>query len=152
MELETPAKKLLERIAYPSVLFSDLRCIQWLAQGVYIVATPLHGHKVLKTPKEPDAEPEFARAVKFLTALADVDVLVRPTYLVLDTSNVLRGFLMDYHPASSLQHVIQSLHPDGPKTSAPPEQETPAVTVHIPWSVKLAWTTDIAAAVAWLHS
>ncbi|KAJ7267338.1 hypothetical protein C8J57DRAFT_1435960 [Mycena rebaudengoi] len=87
-----------------------------------------------------------------MIALADVDFLIRPTHIVLDTANVLRGFLMDHHPASSLQHVIQSLHRNGPKLSPPPEQETPAATVHIPWFVKLAWTTDIAAAVAWLHS
>ncbi|KAJ7825848.1 kinase-like domain-containing protein [Mycena olivaceomarginata] len=152
MELETHASELSERLAYPSVPFSGLRGIHWLAEGVYIVDTPLHGYKVLKTPKEPEAEPDFALAVKFLIALADVDFLIRPTQIVLDTSNVLRGFLMDYHPASSLQLVIRSLHRKGPKLSSAPEQETPAVTVRIPWSVKLAWTTDIAAAVVWLHS
>ncbi|KAJ7661359.1 hypothetical protein DFH06DRAFT_1471853 [Mycena polygramma] len=159
MKLETPAQELVEHnITYPSLPFSDLRPTHWLAQGVYIVDTPSHGRKVLKTPKEPDDEPEFARQVESILALEDVDFLIRPTHIVLDTDNVLRGILLDYHPATSLRHVLLSLHRKGNDSklseSPPPEtEEISEITVPtIPWPVKLAWATDIAAGVAWLHS
>ncbi|KAJ6506320.1 hypothetical protein C8R47DRAFT_1209510 [Mycena vitilis] len=157
MKLETPAQELVEHnITYPSLPFSDLRPTHSLAQGVYIVETPSHGRKVLKTPKEPDYEPEFVDEVKSILALEDVDFLIRPTHIVLDTANVLRGILLDYHPATSLRHVILSLHPSrkgNDSESPPPETEVSELTVPaIPWPVKLAWATDIAAGVAWLHS
>ncbi|KAJ7203112.1 kinase-like domain-containing protein [Mycena pura] len=151
-----PAKEFLEPDSYPSaLLLTTIRCTHFLGSTVFLVETSF-GRKVLKTAR-PDNEPAFLETVKFLTALPDVDFFIRPTHEVVNDAGLLRGFLMDYHPASSLWHVLRSFHPDGPNPTLPTAHkgEMPTLSATfmcIPWSVKLAWATDVAAAVAWLHS
>ncbi|KAJ7620292.1 hypothetical protein FB45DRAFT_929897 [Roridomyces roridus] len=75
----------------------------------------------------------------------------------------IHGLISDYHPASSLSQTMDSLHPDTEKlVLIPADDETDDAKAHppvvvsrpqsVPWSVKIAWATDIAASVAWLHS
>ncbi|KAJ7651297.1 hypothetical protein FB45DRAFT_1051054 [Roridomyces roridus] len=104
-------------------------------------------------------ESNLIHQVEFMSGLpAEVDFLLRPTHIVTDESNNFHGFLTAYHPASSLSKTLASLHPETknpilaatgvhPSTS-PIISRNPSIA----WSVKLAWATDIAASVAWLHS
>ena len=73
--------------------------------------------------------------LSLLASLAQTDVVLPPTNVVLDDLGRFHGILMDYHPASSLKTVLGS-----------------GATRSLPWTVKLIWACDIAAGLAWLHS
>ncbi|KAJ7624776.1 kinase-like domain-containing protein [Roridomyces roridus] len=150
IEIEKRVEEVLKPIECPSVLLSDLVCINVLSTYVYLVNAPCLGRAVFKIPQEPEFEFEpdtsFARSLEFFLGLPDVEFLIRPSHIVLDTADVLRGFLMEYYPASSLAHVLRQ-HRQNELTG-----KHALGTEQIPWAVKLAWATDIAAGVAWLHS
>lgn len=97
------------------------------------------------------------KEVEFMTRLPEVDFLLRPTHMVLDEAGLFHGLLSDYHPASSLWMTLDKLHSDAKRSVLPSssvDQSSSFLTVKtsVTWPVKLAWATDIAAAVAWLHA
>ncbi|KAJ7745527.1 kinase-like domain-containing protein [Mycena maculata] len=103
---------------------------------------------VLKTPQDEGSLVE----AEFMSRLPEADFVLGPTRVVADDNDLFRGLLSVYHPASSLSSVFDSLHPDAARpalASVCVEAGLPHQLV--PWSVKLAWATDVAAALAWLH-
>ncbi|KAJ7505668.1 hypothetical protein B0H11DRAFT_2272476 [Mycena galericulata] len=100
----------------------------------------------------------LAEDVEFISQLPDVEFLLRPTHLVVDGGHRVRGLLLPYHRASSLSLTLDRLHPDAAPPILPPSVAAqsgwslPESPASIPWLVKLAWITDIAASVAWLHT
>jgi serine/threonine protein kinase len=95
-----------------------------------------------------------------MTRLPEVesDFLLRPTHTVLDEDGLFYGLLSDHHPASSLWVTMDKLHPDAERLVLPPsgvDQSSGSlagIPTSVTWPVKLAWATDVAAAVAWLHA
>ncbi|KAJ7464549.1 kinase-like domain-containing protein, partial [Mycena latifolia] len=151
-------------VPLPAVLLSSLRATHRHrhAHGVLLVKTTLEplsdNVRVLKLCDEAS---HLVKEVEFMTRLPEVDFLLRPTHVVLDEAGLFRGLLSDHHPASSLRVTMEVLHPDARLTPPvlPPsgvDQSSSSLaripTSSLSWPVKLAWATDIAAAVAWLHA
>ncbi|KAJ7059523.1 hypothetical protein C8F01DRAFT_1144896 [Mycena amicta] len=136
--LRRGAAVLTSSVPFPSVLISSLRATHRFPHTSHVVLlvkiSPESDVMVLKLCD--DSRP--ANDVEFMSLLPEVDVLLRPTHVVLDDAGFCRGFLSPFHPASSLKMTMNLLHRSGGAS--------------IPWSVKLVWASDIAAAVEWLHA
>ncbi|KAJ7162837.1 kinase-like domain-containing protein [Mycena filopes] len=146
------AQPLVNPLSFPSVPLSSLRCTHVLDSTTHMFLVTLGLSEtvlVLKTPQDADSLVE----AEFMSCLPETDFVLRPTHVVEDDNGLFRGLLSVYHPASSLCSVLDSLHPDVARpvlVSAGVEATLPPQSV--PWSVKLAWAKDVAAALAWLHT
>ncbi|KAJ7080299.1 hypothetical protein C8R44DRAFT_992480 [Mycena epipterygia] len=140
------AQVLSNSVPLPSVPLSSLRCTHQLAHNpnIFLVKTvldPLSDDvRVFKTS---NGQSSLVEEVEFMACLPDVDFLLRPTHTVLDEAGVLHGLLSHHHPASAV------LPPFGVDRSS---YSLAGTTTSVSWTVKLAWATDIAASVAWLHA
>ncbi|KAJ7712269.1 kinase-like domain-containing protein [Mycena metata] len=141
----------------PVVALSSLRATHRFENYPHIFVvntiTPEHtGISVFKAFADAIAVNVTVRDVEFMSRLPVVDFLLRPTHVVLDGGAHFRGFLMPYHPASSISQSLSSnsglVLQRGSNENGSPVN----VAASIDWSVKLAWVTDIGASVAWLHT
>ncbi|KAJ7770655.1 kinase-like domain-containing protein [Mycena metata] len=157
------ARVLSPHVHFPSVLLSSLRAMHRLPQArhILLVKTKLddlsNSVRVLKLCN-PFGGSHLLKEAEFMTNLPETNFLVRPTHMVLDEAGLFHGLLSDYHPASSLNITMSLLHPDTVPPVLPPSGDDRSsgslagIPASISWPVKLAWATDIAAAVAWLHA
>lgn len=145
-------------VTFPPIALSSLHPTHRLTShhSLYVVKTSLGCPANISVFKGLDHG--TPNDVEFISQLPDVDFLLRPTHLVVDGGHRVRGLLLPYHPASSLSLTLDRLHPDAappilpPSASAQSGWSLPARPASVPWLVKLAWITDIAASVAWLHT
>ncbi|KAF5380300.1 hypothetical protein D9757_007936 [Collybiopsis confluens] len=96
----------------------------------------------------------FASELLFMTSMIESPFVIRPTTMVLDDDrSCLRGYLLPYHPASSLWSVFRSRYREkvtlDSATCAPRSTENPHDPIS--WTLKLIWAIDIAAGLAFLH-
>jgi hypothetical protein len=154
--------------ALPAVALSSLQVTHYLGGGcvnIFLVKTNLDPPSDFVVFKAFADHGGSARVnvedAEFMSRLPDVDFLLRPTHIVVDGDHHSRGLLIPHHPASSLCLLMESLHPDVKPPVLPPSGPSGAAdrsdcslpgTTSIAWLVKLAWVTDIAASVAWLHA
>ncbi|KAJ7036975.1 kinase-like domain-containing protein [Mycena alexandri] len=145
-------------VSLPSVQMSSLRASHRLRQAPHILLVKPLSDPAVRVLKLCNGGSRVAEEIEFMSRLPEVDFLLHPTHLVLDEAGLCHGFLLDYHPASSLRITMDLLHPDAKPPVLPPsgvDQSScwlAGIPTSIPWPVKLAWATDIAAAVAWLHA
>ncbi|KAJ7050958.1 kinase-like domain-containing protein [Mycena amicta] len=160
-------KALLNDLPLAAVALSSLEVIQRppYYTNIFVVRTmfqPPSDIKVFKTFGEDDSPTRHidVKASEFMARLPDVEFLLRPTHIVVDEDNQLRGVLLPFHPASSLCFKLESLHPDiasAPPTLPPSGADRSSgslakTPMSVSWFVKLAWVIDVAASVAWLHA
>ncbi|KAJ6629045.1 hypothetical protein B0H10DRAFT_1987684 [Mycena sp. CBHHK59/15] len=156
------AQVLPNPVSFPSVPLSSLRCTHQLACHTHIFLVKISSDalsddvRVFKTSR---AESSLVEEVEFMSRLPDVDFVLRPTHIVSDEAGIFHGLLSNYHPASSLRQTMDSLHPDTEKPVLVPSgvdrsicSLAATITESVAWSLKLAWATDVAASVAWLHA
>ncbi|KAJ7053727.1 kinase-like domain-containing protein [Mycena amicta] len=149
---------LLNPVPLPAVALSSLQATHSLGiyPHIFLVQTMLDSPLDIAVFKAV-ASSATVEHVEFMARLPDIDFLLRPTHIVVDANHRLRGLLIPHHPASSLSLKMQSLHPDVGNLLLPPsggDQSSCSLAetlMLVTWLVKLAWATDIAASVAWLH-
>ncbi|KAF8207099.1 kinase-like domain-containing protein [Mycena galopus ATCC 62051] len=157
------AQVLPNPVPLPSVSLSSLRCTHRLvnANHIFLVHTgldPPSHMAVFKTSTGLSCQSSLIETVEFMARIPDIDVLLRPTHIVLDEGGRLHGFLSNHHPASSLRLTMKSLHPDATPLMLPPlsgDEDAGCLlvgTTKVTWPVKLVWAIDIAASMAWLHA
>ncbi|KAJ7224694.1 kinase-like domain-containing protein [Mycena pura] len=137
---------------------SSLRATHRLRQAPHVLLVKPLSEPAVRVLKLCNGGSRVAEEIEFMSRLPEVDFLLRPTHLVLDEAGLCHGFLLDYHPASSLRITMDLLHPDAKPPVLPPSSVDQSscwlagIPTSVPWPVKLVWATDIAAAVAWLHA
>ncbi|KAF7311959.1 Protein kinase domain-containing protein [Mycena indigotica] len=150
---EMPQGITLDRIALSSL------CVKF-AHGqtpdVFLVhISSNEASRQLKVFKAANKHDDLFSAATFFASLPGSDHIIRPTHIVVDESDRLRGLLMNYHSAGSLLHFYFSIYPPRPMMKLIPfgaDVPTLSPGVFIPFDVKLAWAIDIVAALAWLHA
>ncbi|KAJ7050460.1 kinase-like domain-containing protein [Mycena amicta] len=99
---------------------------------VQLVTLDESEYYVLKTTRH---RPELLEAAEFMASLPECDLVLRPTHAVHDENGYFRGILVPYQPASSINDVLSQ------QLKAP-----------LLWDLRLCWCTEIAGALAWLHT
>ncbi|KAJ7092845.1 hypothetical protein B0H15DRAFT_947667 [Mycena belliarum] len=127
------AQPLVNPVSFPSVPLSSLRCTHALdcTTNMFLVTLGL-SETVLVLSKTPSERHSLVEA-ELMSCLPEAEFVLRQTH--------------------SLWSVFDSLHPGLTMPvlgSAGVEVALPLQSV--PWSVKLAWAKDVAAAVAWLRA
>ncbi|KAJ7443243.1 kinase-like domain-containing protein [Mycena galericulata] len=148
-------------VSFPSVPLSSLRRTHQLACSIHIflvkILSDVHSDEV-RVFKSSHAGSNLVEEVEFMSHLPDSDFVLRPTHIVTDEAGAFHGLLSNYHPASSLCQTMDSLHPEiewpvlAPSGVDRSVRPLATITQSVPWSLKLAWATDVAASVAWLHT
>ncbi|KAJ7263593.1 kinase-like domain-containing protein [Mycena haematopus] len=121
----------------PSVLLSSLRATHYLPQSPHVMLVKIPLSQEVRVLKINLGGNDMPQDIEYMTGLPEVDFLVRPTHVVVDEAGFFNGLLSDHHPASAL-HVAIDRHRRRQGG--------------IPWELKLAWSIDIAAAIAWMHA
>ncbi|KAJ7737235.1 hypothetical protein DFH07DRAFT_985621 [Mycena maculata] len=141
------AQALPNPVSFPSVPLSSLRCTHQLACSTHVFLVKI----------SLDALSDDVRVFK--PRVLNVDFILRPTHIVTNGAGIFHGLLSNYHPASSLCQTMDSLHPDTEQPVLVPSGadrsicSLPATFAgSVAWSVNIAWATDVAASVVWLHA
>ncbi|KAF5380303.1 hypothetical protein D9757_007935 [Collybiopsis confluens] len=150
----------IPQLSLPSIQLRSLRRKFRNSVAMNIDVVVLEGdvnsklHVLKRAPRLIDSE-SFAGELLFMAgSIPESPLLIRPTMMVLDDdSKSLRGYLLPYHPASSLWSVFWSRHRE--KVTLSSASCTPRSTENphdpISWTLKLIWAIDIAAGLAFLH-
>ncbi|KAJ7758624.1 hypothetical protein B0H16DRAFT_1720713 [Mycena metata] len=152
------ARVLPASVSLPSVFLSSLRATHRLRDSPHIllVKTKIDDDvRVLKMCQNGGSH--LIKEAGFMARLPETDFLVRSPHVVVDETGLFHGLLNDFHPASSLRIMTELLHPNAVPSLLPPSSDDrgrgslAGVSTSITWGVKLAWATEIAAAVVWLQ-
>ncbi|KIK57826.1 hypothetical protein GYMLUDRAFT_75436 [Collybiopsis luxurians FD-317 M1] len=154
-----------ENISLPFINISSLR-------QKYICCGSLRIHVVTVNPEDdqkllvfkeafpPDVSLSFPRELSFLQRLPHSDFLLHPTAVIVDDTHLLRGYLIPYHPASSLNSLFHlsscdsvSISPFQPMHGPfPSHLQRTHNRPRISWPLRLLWAAEAVAAIAFLHS
>ncbi|KIK71706.1 hypothetical protein GYMLUDRAFT_235998 [Collybiopsis luxurians FD-317 M1] len=94
----------------------------------------------------------FASALIFMAGMGESPFRIRPSAMVLDDEKFLRGYLLPYHPASSLRDVFKDRHSEIVTLShSPIPRLTDNVCQPISWTLRMIWAFDLVSALAFLH-
>lgn len=87
--------------------------------------------------------------------------IIRPVFAVHDAGNRFRGYLTDFHPAGSVDQVLERLHKgrhvvlDSIDTGASDEGDLatrePSESLALGWNIKKRWSEEIVRGVMYLH-
>ncbi|KIK71707.1 hypothetical protein GYMLUDRAFT_52706 [Collybiopsis luxurians FD-317 M1] len=107
---------------------------------------------VCKVARRLDESSTFASELSFLAGMSESSFLIRPSAMVVDDERSLRGYLVPYHPASSLRDVFGSRHSETVTLFPSPNSRlTDNICQPISWKLRMIWATDVASALAFLH-